>query len=91
MNLNRNENGVIIFSDYIPNILEFLRINGPSRYRNIIEYIEKIIGDFFEPVDLERSNHNWIVWKHQISEALFYLKKQGLIELLLNRQYKLRI
>ncbi|MBA7703911.1 hypothetical protein ES703_112708 [subsurface metagenome] len=79
--VRRNKNGFIMSSEYDPYIMEFLKKNSQSKYREIIDYIYQKIGSLFKSADTEGSYHGWIVWKHQVSEALFSLKKDGLIGL----------
>lgn len=89
--MKRNKEGFIISSEYFEYILDCLRDNGPSRYREIADCIYEKMKHFFISADIERHQEygSRIKWEHQVSEALFTLKKKGIIKLSNNKIYEI--
>ena len=78
-------------SEYFNPILECLKQNGPSVYREIADCVYLEISHNFRPEDTVKhlGNRSQNVWEHQISEALFVLKKQGIIRLRNDKRYEI--
>jgi len=89
--MQRNKNGFIIMSEYFDLIFECLNQNGPSVFKEITNCIFLKINHIFRTEDLVKyvENRNRHVWEHQISEALYTLKKQGRIRLRNDKKYEI--
>ena len=86
-----HKDGFIIMSEYFNPILECLKKNGPSVYREIANCVYLKINHNFRREDTAKhlGNRSEYVWEHQISEALFTLKKKGIIRLRSDKRYEI--
>lgn len=89
--MKRNQEGFIISSEYFENILECLRENGLSIYRVIADCVYQKTKGFFREEDTGKhlGYRSQSVWEHQVSEALFTLKKKGIIRLRSDKRYEI--
>ena len=89
--MRRNQEGFIISSEYFNYILDCLRRNGPSIYRVIADCVYLKMNSFFQQEDIAThlGYRNQSVWEHQTSEALFTLKKKGIIRLRSDKKYEI--
>lgn len=89
--MHRNKAGFIIMSEYNNSILECLKQNDHRPYREIADCVYLKISHNFRPEDTKKhlGNRSQYVWEHQISEALFVLKKQGIIRLRNDKRYEI--
>lgn len=89
--MRRNQDGFIISSEYFDYILECLKENGPSVYRVIADCVDQKMKSSFRQEDTERhlEYRSQLVWEHQVSEALFTLKKNGIIRLRSDKRYEI--
>ena len=89
--MQRNRDGFIIMSEYFKPILECLKRNSPSVYREIADCVYLKICHIFKPEDTAThlGNRSQDVWEHQISESLFTLKRKGIIRLRNDKRYEI--